>query len=277
MEISRRKFMTTTGAAIIVAGMKASGKVWGANDRVNMCTIGFNGQGRTHIGDLLEMKDKLNIQYTALCDVDDRVLRAGAKMVEKAQGTAPKTYVDMREVMKDPEVDAITIATPNHWHALAAIWGCENGKDVYVEKPAAHSIYEAKQVAAAAKKYNRIVQHGTQSRCNAELIRDMKLLQEGIIGKVVHSRGVVYKNGNRKSIGKGVPGEVPTSLNYELWQGPAPMSLIRFVKTATRRGCGCITTGTGSGSGATARLATRVCMRWTLPAGATTAGCPCAS
>lgn len=221
MEISRRKFMSTTGAAIIVAGMKASGKVWGANDRINLCTIGFNGQGRTHIGDLLERKDALNIQYTALCDVDERVLRTGVKIIEKAQGTTPKAYADMREVMKDPDVDAITIATPNHWHALAAVWGCENGKDVYVEKPSAHSVWEAKQVAAAAKKHNRIVQHGTQSRCNATLIRDMKLLHDGFIGKVVHSRGVVYKNGNRKSIGKGVPGDVPTSLNYELWQGPA--------------------------------------------------------
>ena len=222
MEITRRKFMTATAAAVIVGGMKASGRVWGANDRINMATIGFNGQGRTHIGDLLGDKDKLGIQYTALCDVDERVLRAGAKMVEKAQGTAPKTYADMRELMQDPDVDAITIATPNHWHTLATVWGCQAGKDVYVEKPAAHSVYEAQQVALAAKKYNRIVQHGTQSRCDPTLIRDMKLLHDGsVIGKVMHSRGVVYKNGNRNSIGKGVEGTPPEALNYELWQGPA--------------------------------------------------------
>ena len=221
MEISRRKFMTATSAAVLVAGMKASGRVWGANDRINFCTIGFNGQGRSHISDLLKAKDALNVQFTALCDVDSRVLRAGAKMVEKAQGAAPKTYVDMREAMADPEVDAITIATPNHWHTLAAIWGCQAGKDVYVEKPSSHSVWEGKQLAAAVKQTGRIVQHGTQSRSDSTLMRDMKLLHEGIIGDVVHSRGVVYKNGNRNSIGKGKPGAPPEALNYELWQGPA--------------------------------------------------------
>lgn len=221
MEISRRKFMTATSAAVIVAGMKASGRVWGANDRINVCTIGFNGQGRSHISDLLEMREKLNLQYTAVCDVDQRVLRAGLKIIEKQQGVAPKTYVDMREVMTDKDVDVITIATPNHWHTLAAIWGIQAGKDVYVEKPAAHSVWEAKQLATAAKASDRIVQHGTQSRSNATLNRDMKLMHEGFIGKIVHSRGVVYKNGNRNSIGKGMPGAPPEALNYELWQGPA--------------------------------------------------------
>ena len=115
----------------------------------------------------------------------------------------------------------MTIATPNHWHSLATIWACEAGKDVYVEKPLSHNIFEGKQVVAAAKKYGRIVQHGTQSRANAQLIRDMKLIHDGFIGKIVESRGYVYKNGNRGAIGHGKPGPVPTNLDWALWQGPS--------------------------------------------------------
>ena len=115
----------------------------------------------------------------------------------------------------------MTIATPNHWHSLAAIWACQAGKDVYVEKPLSHNIFEGQQVVAAAKKYGKIVQHGTQSRANSQLIRDMKLIHDGFIGKIVESRGYVYKNGNRGAIGHGKPGPVPTNLDWKLWQGPS--------------------------------------------------------
>ena len=222
MAITRRKFMGVTAAAVTVAGMKSAGKVWGANERIGLCTIGFNGQGRSHINDLLERREKHNIEFTALCDVDERVLRSGVRGVSKKQeGREPTAYTDMRELMQDANVDAITIATPNHWHALAAIWGCQAGKDVYVEKPLSHNVWEGRQLVAAAKQHDRIVQHGTQSRSDNTLLRDMKLIHEGFIGKVSHSRGYVYKNGNRRSIGKGLPGEPPSELHYDLWQGPA--------------------------------------------------------
>jgi predicted dehydrogenase len=221
MEISRRKFMTATSAAVIVGGLKATGRVWGANERINICVIGFNGRGKEHIAKWLELKDSHNVDLMALCDVDERVLKAGVRVVEKRRGSAPKTYVDMREVMADEEINAISIATPNHWHTLAGVWGCQAGKDVYIEKPASHSVWEGKQLAAAAKAHNRIVQHGTQFRSDPALMRDIKLMHNGFIGKIVHSRGVVYKNGNRQSIGKGVEGAPPAELNYELWQGPA--------------------------------------------------------
>lgn len=219
MQFTRRQFLGKTAAAVIVAGTMARGRVFGANNRIRICTVGFNGQGRSHINDILKMKDAA--EYTALCDVDAEVRARGAKMVEEAQGKAPKLYSDIREALADKEVDAITIATPNHWHTLAAIWGCQAGKDVYVEKPASHNVYEGRQLVAAAKKYNRIVLHGTQSRSNATLIRDIKLIHGGLIGKIVESRGYVYKNGNRGSIGRGKPGPAPETLDWKLWQGPA--------------------------------------------------------
>lgn len=219
MEFTRRQFIGKTTAAVIVAGTMATGKVFGANNRVRVCTIGFNGQGKSHIKDILDLKGEA--EYVALCDVDADVRARGAKTVEEAQGKAPKLYKDMREALDDKEIDAITIATPNHWHSLAAIWGCQAGKDVYVEKPLSHNIYEGRQLVAAAEKYNRIVQHGTQNRSNSTLRRDMKLIHDGFIGKIVESRGYVYKNGNRGSIGHGKPGAVPETLDWTLWQGPS--------------------------------------------------------
>jgi len=218
MKVSRRHFLGSSAAAVVVAGMKATGSVYGANDRIGVCVIGFNGQGTSHIRDVMEQD---GAQIVALCDVDERVIRKGVSLVEKTQGRKPKTYVDMRDVMTDKSVDAITIATPNHWHSLATIWACQAGKDVYVEKPLSHNIWEGRQLVAAAEKYGRIVMHGTQSRCDTTLIRDIRLMHEGFIGDIVHSRGYVYKNGNRYAIGHGTPAAPPKYLNWTLWQGPS--------------------------------------------------------
>lgn len=218
MTLTRRSFLAASAATVLTArATRAS--LPDANSRIRVCTIGFNGRGSSHIRDILQLKDEA--EYVALCDVDADVLERGAKLVESAQGKRPKLYRDMREVMADKDIDAVTIATPNHWHSLATIWACQAGKDVYVEKPLSHNVFEGRQVVEAAKKYGRIVQHGTQSRANATLIRDMKLMHDGIIGEIVESRGYVYKNGNRGSIGHGKPGPVPPNLDWTLWQGPA--------------------------------------------------------
>ncbi len=230
MNVTRRHFIGSSAVAVTVAGMKAQGVVFGSNNRVRVCTVGFNGQGGSHIKGILEMKQEA--EYVALCDVDANVRAKGAKLVTDAQGKAPKLYTDMREAFQQKDIDAVTIATPNHWHALAAIWAMQAGKDVYVEKPMSHNLHEGQQVSAAAKKFNRIVQHGTQSRSNATLIRDMKLIHSGFIGKIVESRGYVYKNGNRGSIGRGKPGPVPAHLDWTLWQGPAREQ--PFLVNATR-------------------------------------------
>jgi predicted dehydrogenase len=219
MKFTRRHFIGTSASAVIVAGMKAQGKVMGANNRIRVCTVGFNGRGVSHIKAFLEMKDETEV--AALCDVDSNVRAKGAKMVETAYGKAPTLYKDMREAFANKDIDAISIATPNHWHSLASVWALQAGKDVYVEKPMSHNIFEGRQVVAAAQKYNRIVQHGTQSRSRPDLIRDMKLIHSGFIGKIIESRGYVYKNGNRGSIGSGKPGQAPDYLDWNLWQGPA--------------------------------------------------------
>ena len=220
MEMSRRKFLGASAAAVIVAGTKAAGKVFGANDRIRFCCIGIHGQGGSHIKELLGLKNDAEI--VALCDVDAKVLEARVKAVKEAQGKKPKAYKDLRDVMADKNVDAITTATPNHWHSLVTVWGCQAGKDVYVEKPLSHGIWEGRQAVAAAEKNKRIVMHGTQSRSDAKLIRDMKLMHDGFIGPISHSRGYVYKNGNRGAIGFGKPGKPPENLDWKLWQGPSP-------------------------------------------------------
>ena len=218
MSISRRAFLGSSAAAVISAGTAARSTIWGANDRIGVCVIGFNGQGHSHIREILK---ESGAEIVALCDVDSRVLEARVAEVTKAQGKAPKAYRDVRDVMADLSIDAITTATPNHWHSLITVWGCQAGKDVYVEKPMAHNPFEGRQCVAAARKYGRIVQHGTQSRSDSDLIRDMKLIHDGFIGKIIHSRGVVYKNGNRNPIGHGAPGAVPSYLDWALWQGPS--------------------------------------------------------
>ncbi len=218
MGITRRRFLGSSAAAVFAAGAARKSPIWGANDRIGVCVIGFNGQGRGHIRSILREEDA---EIVALCDVDARVLDRGVQGVAEASGKTPKAYRDLRDVMADPSIDVVTTATPNHWHALIAVWACQAGKDVYVEKPMSHNAFESRQCVAAARKYDRVVQHGTQSRNDPTLIRDMRLIHEGFIGKIIHSRGCVYKNGNRAPIGHGKPGPVPDYLDWTLWQGPA--------------------------------------------------------
>jgi len=218
MEVTRRNFLGASATAVIAAGTMTKGKVFGANDKVAFCCIGIHGQGASHIKDLLETE---GAEVVALCDVDKDVLEQRGKDVEKKTGKKPKLYSDPRDVMADKKIDAITIATPNHWHSLLTIWGCEAGKDVYVEKPLSHNIFEGRQVVKAAEKYGRIVQHGTQGRSNARWIRDIQLMHDGFIGKINMAKGFTYKNGNRNSIGFASPEAPPKNLDWNLWQGPA--------------------------------------------------------
>jgi predicted dehydrogenase len=217
MGMTRRTFLSTSSA--MVAGAAVQRGAFGANEKVGVCVIGINGRGGGHIRAFTDCPDS---EVVALCDVDKRVLERGAAALEKATGKRPKTFVDMRDAFADESINAVSIATPNHWHSLAAVWACQAGKDVYVEKPLAHSYWEGQQLIKAAKKYNRIVQHGTQQRSSGTNLRDMKLMHSGtFIGPIVHARGYVYKNGGRIDIGKGKPGTAPDFLDYNLWLGPA--------------------------------------------------------
>jgi predicted dehydrogenase len=198
--------------------MMAPRSVFGANERVRMGVIGLNQRGAEHILGYLDCPDA---EIVALCDVDENVLGERAHQVEAKTGKKPKTFFDLREMLQDPGIDAVSIATPNHWHAPAAIWACQAGKDVYVEKPMSHTLWEGQQLVAAAKKYNRVVQHGTQRRSNAKFMRDINALRSGeVIGPIYMARIACFKR--REAVPPSNDEAPPAHLHWRLWQGPAP-------------------------------------------------------
>ncbi len=211
---NRRTFLRIGGAALAAS----SRRILGANDRVNLAIIGIGGRGRDHIQ---EYPKAGGVRIAGLCDVNQAARERGVALVQKVAGETPKTYSDMHEVFADSSIDAVSIATPNHWHALATIWACQAGKDVYVEKPACHNVYEGRQMIAAARKYKRMVQVGSQSRSTPHKIRAMQLLRDGVIGELYMAKGLCFKR--RKSIGHTPDEPVPPGINWDLFLGPAPM------------------------------------------------------
>jgi predicted dehydrogenase len=221
--LSRRSFLKTS--ALAAAGVALSARSWGqvagANGDLRVAVIGLNSRGRNHLSSLHEVK---GVRVAALCDVDAAVLERTKKI--DYNGVRPyeniPTYTDLREVLASKDIDAVTIATPNHWHALAGIWACQAGKDVYVEKPISHNIWEGRQLVAAATKYNRVMQAGTQIRSGEGLQEAVAWVRAGNLGKITAARGFCYKA--RPSIGKtSAPTPPPPGLNYDLWTGPAPL------------------------------------------------------
>jgi predicted dehydrogenase len=202
------------GAATLALG----GKVLGANDRVRVAICGVRGRGNDHIRGYSKVP---NAEIAALCDVDESVLSQRQATVEGLGMAKPKGYGDVRKLLEDKDIDAISIATPNHWHSLIAIWAVQAGKDVYVEKPCSHNFFEGRQLVRAVKKYNRICQHGSQSRSNPGMIEAIHKVQSGTIGDVYLARALCYKW--RNTIGHASPEPVPAGVNYDLWTGPAPM------------------------------------------------------
>jgi predicted dehydrogenase len=220
---SRRKFLSTS--AKVVAGVTATEtlRTWGetqtvlrSKDRVRVAICGLRGRGVDHINAYAALK---NAEIAALCDIDGEVLRQSLAEVEKI-GDHPKTYTDIRKMLDDKSIDAVSIATPNHWHSLMAIWACQAGKDVYVEKPCSHNLWEGGQLVRAAAKYNRIVQHGTQGRSDPAVMEGVKTVQGGLLGDVYLSRGLCFKW--RDTIGHVPASPVPPKVDYDLWTGPAP-------------------------------------------------------
>ena len=192
-------------------------KVEGANGDLRYAVVGFNGRGKDHINELGQLK---GARLVALCDVDKTVLEREAKKCEQA-GNKLDTYTDIRKLLENKDIDFVTFATPNHWHALGAIWAIQAGKDVYLEKPVSHNVWEGRQIVVAARKHGRIVQTGTQSRSSQGIAEAIAWVHEGHIGKILRSRGLCYKR--RPSIGKvDGPQPIPPSVDYDLWCGPAP-------------------------------------------------------
>ncbi len=217
MEVTRRQFLGSSAAAVVAAGTMANGKVFGANDNIRVACVGIRGRGGSHIGAFTTLPGS---EVVALCDADRKVLEKRAAQVQENTGKRPKTYVDMRDVMADDTIDVVTFATPNHWHSLGTIWACQAGKDVYVEKPLSHNIWEGRKLVEAAEKYGRIVQHGTQRRSDRGWIRAIQRMRDGEIGDIYMARALCYKR--RNSIGFGEPMDPPANLDWDLWQGPAP-------------------------------------------------------
>jgi len=218
--IHRRDFLKTTTQVTAAAaiGWNAIGKARAdSNDTLRAAVIGIHGRGGSHIDGF---QDQKGVEVVALCDVDESVLQKKAEDFEKRTQKKVATFTDLRKLLEDKSIDVVGIATPNHWHSLAAIWACQAGKDVYVEKPCSHNIFEGRQLVNAARHHKRIVQHGTQIRSSEAIREAMKLLEEGVIGDVYLAKGLCYKR--RNSIGRGEEKPVPEGVHYDLWQGPAP-------------------------------------------------------
>ena len=190
----------------------------GPNDQIRVAVIGVRGRGMEHIASYLKLKDA---RITTICDVDKNVIGPAKKAITLVYGSEPKYVQDLRRVFDDPEIDAVSIATPNHWHSLAAIWACQAGKDVYVEKPVSHNIFEGRKAVEAARKYNKVVQAGTQCRSHKGIQDAIAFLRSGKLGQIYMAKGLCYKP--RGSIGHKPEGTPPEGLDYDLWTGPAEM------------------------------------------------------
>ena len=217
-EITRRKFMKSSIAVGTAAVMMPYSRVLGANDEIRVAVAGINSRGGSHIGAFNRLP---GVRVVALCDPDQKVL---ARHVKKFTDRNEKVdaYTDIRKLLEDKNIDALSIGTPNHWHSLMTIWACQAGKDVFVEKPVSHNIYEGRKMVEAARKYKRIVQTGTQKRSDQALHDVFEYLQKGNMGKIKVARGFCYKP--RGSIGKvSGPQTAPSHIDYDLWTGPAAM------------------------------------------------------
>ena len=217
--ISRREFLSRSSkvaGGVIAAASLGTGKGLGANEQINIAVIGINGRGNNLIDGFGKIK---GVRIAALCDVDEKVLNRRAAEVEKKFGYKPKTEWDLRKIYEMKDIDAVAIATPNHWHALGTIWACQAGKHVYCEKPCSHNIFEGRKMVEAARKYNRIVEVGFQNRSIKNVRAAMKFMADGGIGKVYMARGLCFKP--RDSFGKFPDEPVPEGLHWDLWIGPA--------------------------------------------------------
>ena len=216
----RRQFIKSSSASIsalatvhLTSGLRAASP----NDKVSLGIIGPGGMGRNHIGNLNKRKD---VHIAFVCDPDSNHQAKAANMVESGTGIKPKQLGDMREMLEVKSVDAVFIATPDHWHAPAAILAAEAGKHVYVEKPCSHNVREGRLMIEAARRNRRVMQVGTQSRSTRHVQRAMELLHNGAIGRVLVAKA--WNSQKRSSIGKAKPGAPPAHLDFDTWLGPAP-------------------------------------------------------
>jgi predicted dehydrogenase len=219
--ISRRAFLRdlAVGTAAATVGMKAASyaRILGANERVNFAVIGLHGRGYAHLESIRACS---NAMISHVCDVDARELEKFADAVKQKCRYTPVRERDFRRLLESRDVDAVTIATPEHWHAPMAIMALQAGKHVYVEKPCSHNPREGELLVQAQAKYGKLVQMGTQQRSSPHTIAIVKKIHEGLIGRAYF--GKAWYSNTRKSIGVGARAPVPAYLDWDLWQGPAP-------------------------------------------------------
>jgi len=210
--MNRRHFLMSS------AGMLAARHAMPSpNDTVRVAIAGLRGRGKDHIHEYSQLK---NVEIAALCDIDESVLNKAASHVEDIAKKRPATYSDLRKLLEDKSIDVVSIATPNHSHTLQTVWSVQAGKHVYVEKPCSHDMFEARQIVAAARKYDRLVQQGSQSRSSPALQEAVQKMREGLLGDVYMARGLCFKW--RDTIGHTPVEAVPAGVDYNLWLGPAP-------------------------------------------------------
>lgn len=214
-QLNRRHFLqatSATGVGLLINGTRASGSFLGANDRVRIAVAGLNGRGQSHISGWTGAE---NVELAYVADPDKNVLANRLKSI----GGKTKGIADIREALDDKTLDAISVATPNHWHSLMTIWGAQAGKHVYVEKPMSHDVGEGRICVTAAEKYGVVIQHGTQNRSNASIAGLHEAIQAGQFGKLKISYGYCCKP--RGSIGMKEQSAAPSNLDWNLWRGPA--------------------------------------------------------
>ena len=217
--VNRREFLKGSGAAAVVAASSpvltsVPAAAAGANDRIRYAVIGCGGQGRrSHIG---RFPQGVNAEIVAVCDPDES---RRAQASTEAGGAEPVD--DLRRILDDPAVDAVTIATPDHWHTPAAIMALDAGKHVYLEKPCSHNLREGRLLVEAARKSGRVLQHGTQARSSRGFVEAVRMLHDGVIGDVLVAKA--WNVQKRRNIGRERPGSPPDGFDYDLWVGPAPM------------------------------------------------------
>jgi predicted dehydrogenase len=213
---NRRQFVK--GAAI--AGAPAIHSAWAQrspNERVNMGVVGFRGRGRDHYRAFARIP---NVRVAYLCDIDERLYPEAIAEIEKIGGYKPETFVDIRKLLEKKDLDAISIAAPDHWHALMTIWACQAGKDVYVEKPVCHNLREGRKMVEASRKYNRMVQAGLNRRSELRNKAGVRFVQEAKFGPAYRAKAVVYRG--RTTIGRVQESSIPKGVNWDLFLGPAP-------------------------------------------------------
>ena len=226
--LTRRDFIKGSMAVGASIALAPHSRVLGANNDIRIGVIGVGGQGGGHMGYFHKLS---GVRLVAICDADKDHVEKRAGDFEKSNNVKLKTYLDPREMLDDKEIDAVTTATPNHWHSLVSIWACQAGKDMYCEKPVSHNIWEGRRIVEAARKYKRIVQTGTQKRSSQAHMKAYKWIQEGNLGGLKWVRSLCYKGRfeGTNGIVNGTNGPVspPSSVDYNLWCGPADMMPLR--------------------------------------------------